>query len=187
MTASVPNGAVQTRCNALAWNPMEAFNFTVGNEDCCCYTFDMRKLKSARCVHKVGSEGTAAPWSRAQDADSDLGCRRQDLIPASQMTLWSWHSPQDFVSAVMDVDYSPTGREFVAGGYDRSVRIFSHQGKRSPTKLPYIPACEACMVVVRLLLCMPEAFAHLFPWACCLQGVIQEKCTQPSVCSVYLL
>jgi hypothetical protein len=35
---------------------------------------------------------------------------------------------QDFVSAVMDVDYSPTGREFVAGGYDRSVRIFSYQG-----------------------------------------------------------
>ena len=31
---------------------------------------------------------------------------------------------QDFVSAVMDVDYSPTGRELVAGSYDRSVRIF---------------------------------------------------------------
>jgi WD40 repeat protein len=38
---------------------------------------------------------------------------------------------QDFVSAVMDVDYSPTGREFVAGGYDRSVRIFSHLGGHS--------------------------------------------------------
>jgi WD40 repeat protein len=38
---------------------------------------------------------------------------------------------QDFVSAVMDVDYSPTGREFVAGSYDRSVRIFAHQGGHS--------------------------------------------------------
>ena len=56
---------------------MEAFNFTVANEDCCLYTYDMRRLDSAACVH------------------------------------------QDFVSAVMDVDYSPTGREFVAGGYDR--------------------------------------------------------------------
>lgn len=35
------------------------------------------------------------------------------------------------MSAVMDVDYSPTGREFVAGGYDRSVRIFSHAGGHS--------------------------------------------------------
>ncbi|KAI8464516.1 MAG: WD40-repeat-containing domain protein [Monoraphidium minutum] len=80
---------MQTRCNALAWNPMEAFNFTVANEDCNLYSYDMRKLSSATCVHK------------------------------------------DFVSAVIDVDYSPTGREFVAGGYDRTVRIFSFAAGRS--------------------------------------------------------
>lgn len=28
------------------------------------------------------------------------------------------------VSAVMDVDYSPTGREFVSAGYDKTIRIF---------------------------------------------------------------
>lgn len=28
------------------------------------------------------------------------------------------------VSAVIDVDYSPTGREFVSGSYDKTVRIF---------------------------------------------------------------
>ncbi len=38
---------------------------------------------------------------------------------------------QDFVSAVMDVDYSPTGREFVAGSYDRSVRLFAYNGGHS--------------------------------------------------------
>lgn len=38
---------------------------------------------------------------------------------------------QDFVSAVMDVDYSPTGREFVAGAYDRSIRIFAYNGGHS--------------------------------------------------------
>ena len=31
----------------------------------------------------------------------------------------------------MDVDYSPTGREVVAGSYDRSVRIFAYNGGRS--------------------------------------------------------
>lgn len=35
------------------------------------------------------------------------------------------------MSAVMDVDYSPTGREFVAGSYDRSVRIFPFSGGHS--------------------------------------------------------
>jgi DDB1- and CUL4-associated factor 13 len=28
------------------------------------------------------------------------------------------------VSAVLDVDFSPTGEELVAGSYDRSLRIF---------------------------------------------------------------
>ncbi|KND00822.1 rRNA-processing protein SOF1 [Spizellomyces punctatus DAOM BR117] len=70
------------RTNAIAWNPMEAFNFTTANEDHNCYTFDMRKMDSAMNVHK------------------------------------------DHVSAVLDIDYSPTGEEFVTGGYDRTVRIF---------------------------------------------------------------
>mmetsp|Transcript_729 Transcript_729/g.2165 ORF Transcript_729/g.2165 Transcript_729/m.2165 type:complete len:450 (-) Transcript_729:146-1495(-) len=80
---------MQTRTNRVAWNPMEAFNFTAANEDCNLYSYDMRKLSQATCVH------------------------------------------QDFVSAVMDVDYSPTGREFVAGGYDRSVRVFPTGGGHS--------------------------------------------------------
>ncbi|TVT99849.1 hypothetical protein EJB05_54758, partial [Eragrostis curvula] len=35
------------------------------------------------------------------------------------------------VSAVMDIDYSPTGREFVTGSYDRTVRIFHYTGDHS--------------------------------------------------------
>ncbi|KAF6008850.1 hypothetical protein HII12_004079 [Brettanomyces bruxellensis] len=36
---------------------------------------------------------------------------------------------QDHVSAVMDIDFAPTGREVVTGSYDRTIRIYrSHQG-----------------------------------------------------------
>ncbi|KAJ8905874.1 hypothetical protein NDN08_002378 [Rhodosorus marinus] len=70
------------RSNSVAWNPMESFNFTVANEDRYLYTYDMRKLSTATCVH------------------------------------------MDHISAVMDVDYSPTGREFVSGSYDRTIRIY---------------------------------------------------------------
>lgn len=30
----------------------------------------------------------------------------------------------DHVAAVIDIDYSPTGREFVTGSYDKTIRIF---------------------------------------------------------------
>jgi WD repeat and SOF domain-containing protein 1 len=40
------------KSNALAWNPMEAFNFTVANEDHNLYTFDMRKMDKAMNVLK---------------------------------------------------------------------------------------------------------------------------------------
>ena len=84
-----PPPLFQTRCNAIAWNPREPFNFVAANEDACLYTYDMRNLGVAKGVHR------------------------------------------DFVSAVMDVDFSPTGREFVAGSYDRTVRIFPFNGGRS--------------------------------------------------------
>ncbi|CAA6674954.1 unnamed protein product [Spirodela intermedia] len=38
---------------------------------------------------------------------------------------------QEHVSVVMDIDYSPTGREFVTGSYGRTVRIFQYNGGRN--------------------------------------------------------
>lgn len=34
---------------------------------------------------------------------------------------------EDHVSAVTSIDYAPTGREFVTGSYDKSIRIFEVQ------------------------------------------------------------
>lgn len=38
--------------NSIAWNPMEAFNFAVGNEDHNAYMFDMRKMDRALNIYK---------------------------------------------------------------------------------------------------------------------------------------
>ena len=38
---------------------------------------------------------------------------------------------KDHISAVIDVDYSPTGKEFVSGSYDKTVRIFAAEEGRS--------------------------------------------------------
>ena len=77
------------KSNGLAWNPMEAYVFTVANEDSNLYTFDMRKLDRPLNVH------------------------------------------MDHVMAVLDVDYSPTGKEFVSGSFDKTVRIFKSDAGRS--------------------------------------------------------
>nr|POF10982.1 protein sof1 [Quercus suber] len=69
--------------NAISWNPMEAFNFAVANEDHNIYLFDSRNLKRALNILK------------------------------------------DHVSAVMDVEFSPTGEELVSASYDRSIRLWS--------------------------------------------------------------
>jgi DDB1- and CUL4-associated factor 13 len=68
--------------NAISWNPMEAFNLAVANEDHNIYLFDTRNLSRALNVLK------------------------------------------DHVSAVMDVEFSPTGEELVSGSYDRTIRIW---------------------------------------------------------------
>lgn len=73
---------MKMRTNQLAWNPMEAFVFTVANDDYNLYTYDTRNLRVAVNVHK------------------------------------------DHTSAVTCIDYSPTGKEFVSGSYDKSVRIY---------------------------------------------------------------
>lgn len=38
---------------------------------------------------------------------------------------------KDHISAVISLDYSPTGREFVSAGYDKTIRIFGSRERRS--------------------------------------------------------
>ncbi|KAJ9061598.1 Protein sof1, variant 2 [Entomophthora muscae] len=80
---------LQFHSNALSWNPMEAYNFVVANEDHNCYQFDMRNFSKAVVAYT------------------------------------------DHVSAVMDIDFSPTGDQFVTGSYDRTVRIYNTKSPKS--------------------------------------------------------
>ena len=68
---------------------MEPFNFALGNEDGNAYTFDMRKLNSAKMIHK------------------------------------------DHIGAILDLKFSPTGREFVTGSFDKTIRIFPYNKGKS--------------------------------------------------------
>ena len=54
---------------------------------------------------------------------------------------------KDHVSAVIDVAFSPTGREFVSGSYDRTIRIF---GTSAP-RYPYIIIIISIVILLELL------------------------------------
>ncbi len=73
---------LQNKSACICWNPQEPLNFTVGNDDANCYTFDMRKMNNIMKIHK------------------------------------------GHIGSIMDIDYSPTGKEFVTGAFDKTVRIF---------------------------------------------------------------
>ena len=38
---------------------------------------------------------------------------------------------KDHINAILDIDFAPTGKEFVAGSYDKSIRIFPVNSGRS--------------------------------------------------------
>jgi WD repeat and SOF domain-containing protein 1 len=44
--------SLRNKSAAACWNPQEPFNFTLGNEDSNCYSFDMRKLDTIKLIHK---------------------------------------------------------------------------------------------------------------------------------------
>ena len=50
--SAVKKLVLKMRSNAIAWNPREPQNFTVANEDCNLYSFDMRKMETASYCHK---------------------------------------------------------------------------------------------------------------------------------------
>ena len=43
---------MNNKSSAACWNPQEPFNFTVGNEDSNCYTYDMRMIDKVKMMHK---------------------------------------------------------------------------------------------------------------------------------------
>ena len=85
---------------AIAWNPLEAFVFTTANEDYKCVSLPVTSMHSpSRLLSSLYS--------------FDIRYLQRPF-----------NIHKDHVAAVVDVDYSPTGKEFVSGSYDKTIRIF---------------------------------------------------------------
>ncbi|KAJ5123323.1 rRNA-processing protein sof1 [Penicillium atrosanguineum] len=132
--------------NALAWNPMEAFNFAVANEDHNAYIFDMRKTDRALNILK---DHVAAVM------DIDFSPTGQELVTASyDRTIRLWdrargHSRDIYhtqrMQRVFSAKFTPDNKYVLSGSDDGNVRLWRAKASdrsgiksaRQRTKLEY--------------------------------------------------
>lgn len=116
------------RSNALAWNPQEPLYFTVANEDCNLYTFDMRKL----------SEATGRHWDHVMPVlDVAYSPHGNEFVSASyDMTvrLWNYRDARSRdvyhtkrMQRVLCCHYTPCSRFILTGSEDTNIRVWKRK------------------------------------------------------------
>ena len=122
--------------NAVSWNPMEAFNFAVANEDHNAYIFDMRKIDRALNILK---DHVAAVM------DVEFSPTGEDLVTASYdrtVRLWErsrGHSRDIYhtkrMQRVFSAKFSSDANYVLSGSDDGNVRLWrAHASKRESIK-----------------------------------------------------
>jgi len=92
--------------------------------DRCLILYDIRAETPIHKIVMLNKSGTLA-WNPIEPlnvtiGNDDANCYTYDI---RKMELPSMIH-KDHISAIMSINYSPTGREFVTGSFDRTIRIF---------------------------------------------------------------
>ncbi|ORY55078.1 U3 small nucleolar RNA associated protein [Pseudomassariella vexata] len=122
--------------NAIAWNPMEAFNFASASEDHNCYIFDMRRMDRALNVLK---DHVAAVM------DVEFSPTGEELVTASYdrtVRLWcrdKGHSRDIYhtkrMQRVFSAKWTPDSKYILSGSDDGNIRLWrSNASKREGVK-----------------------------------------------------
>ncbi|XP_031383600.1 DDB1- and CUL4-associated factor 13 [Punica granatum] len=116
---------------SVKFNPGEPDILATSASDRSVTIYDLRMSSPVRKVIMM-TRTNAIAWNPMEPmnftaANEDCNCYSYDARKLDE----SKNVHQDHVSAVLDIDYSPTGREFVTGSYDRTVRIFPYNGGHS--------------------------------------------------------
>lgn len=116
---------------SVRFNPGEPNILATSASDRSITIYDLRLSSPARKII-MRTKTNSIAWNPMEPmnftaANEDCNCYSYDARKLDEARCVH----KDHVSAVMDIDYSPTGREFVTGSYDRTVRIFQYNGGHS--------------------------------------------------------
>ncbi|CEG41590.1 glycoside hydrolase [Plasmopara halstedii] len=116
---------------SVHFNPAEASLLASTGSDRNITLYDIRLASSMRKI-VMEMRSNALAWNPMEPMNFTVANEDHNLytFDMRQMTR-AMKVHKDHVSAVMDVAYSPTGREFVAGSYDRTIRIFNVRSAKS--------------------------------------------------------
>ncbi|KAG6594183.1 glycoside hydrolase [Phytophthora cinnamomi] len=117
--------------NSVHFNPAEASLLASTGSDRNITLYDIR-VASSMCKIVMGMRSNALAWNPMEPMNFTVANEDHNLYTFDMRKMnRAMMVHKDHVSAVMDVAYSPTGREFVAGSYDRTIRIFNVRSAKS--------------------------------------------------------
>nr|CAB3236286.1 DDB1- and CUL4-associated factor 13 [Phallusia mammillata] len=117
--------------NSVRFNPVEA-NLCISTiSDRSIVLYDIRAaVPLNKVVLKMKSNVVA--WNPMEAFVFTAANEDHNLYTFDMRNLnFAMNVHTDHADAVLDVDYAPTGKEFVSGSYDRSIRIFPSNRSRS--------------------------------------------------------
>jgi len=115
----------------VAWNPAETNLLgSCGSDRGVCF-FDIRQSTPLRKL-VLNMKSNKIAWNPMEPLNFTVANEDHNLYTFDMRNLQkALNIHKDHVGAVMDVSYSPTGKEFVSASYDRTIRLFKSQGNKS--------------------------------------------------------
>lgn len=114
--------------HCVRYNPIETHLLASAGSDRSITLYDTRANSPIRRL-VLAMRTNDISWNPVEafnfvTANDDHNCYTYDMRNLSERGALTVH--KDHVAAVMSVDYSPTGQEFVTGSYDKTIRIFPY-------------------------------------------------------------